>query len=124
MIRFLTFSLLLAMLWTTPSRSEPLTPSDFTILPKPKIGAFITGNYVFDRAATEAHYDETFAGRTATDVVAWMDANDRNFRFNSPSQLSFLVKERVLVFNFTIGLNLDFKDGVFDKATVWTHGVK
>lgn len=114
----------LALMPSFASGREPLTAADLVLVPEPSLYSLTFNSYAFDKAATEAHYNEVFAGQTAADIVRLLEENDIFVRYKSPTRIGFSIDRVMLVFTYGASLNVDFEDGVFVKAEVFSFGAK
>lgn len=101
-----------------------MTPDALQLLPEPRIAAFILGNYEFDPEATIEHYDQVFDGRSAEEVIRFLNETSHHIFYDAVDEISFIVKEKVTLFDYSAIVILKFKDGVFAKSDVTAWGVK
>ena len=103
---------------------EPLTAADLVLVPEPSLYGLMFNRYAFDKEGTEAHYNQVFSGRSAKDIVRLLEANDIFVRYKSPTRIGFSIDRVMLVFTYGASMNVDFEDGVFTKAEVFSFGAK
>jgi hypothetical protein len=100
------------------------SPSDLTYFPEPRLIDFLGSGYTVDRAATEAHYDRLFMGRTAVEVVRFLEGSGVHVFYPSENEISIDIAKRVVVFEYTVGLAFFFEDGIFQRSKVHGPGWK
>jgi len=101
-----------------------MSPSDLTYFPEPRLIDFFGGGYTVDRGATEAHYDRLFMGRTAAEVVRFLEGSGVSIFYPSENEISIDIAKRVVIFEYTVGLAFFFEDGIFQRSKVNGPGWK
>jgi hypothetical protein len=100
------------------------SPSDLTYFPEPRLIDFLGSGYTVDRAATEAHYDRLFMGRTAAEVISFLEESGHRVRYPAENEISIDITKRVVFFEYKVGLAIFFKDGIFQRSKVHGPGWK
>ncbi len=123
----LLFLLMLSGIFAAPVTlyaQTSMSPSDLTFFPEPKLRDFIASDYTVNRAATEAHYDLLFRGKTAAEVVSFLEGSGLHVFYPSDNEISVDIVKRVVFFEYTVGLAFYFKDGLFQRSKVHGPGLK
>jgi hypothetical protein len=100
------------------------SPSDLTYFPEPRLIDFLGSGYTVDRAATEAHHDRLFSGKTAAEVISFLEESGHRVRYPAENEISILIIKRVVFFEYKVGLVFFFEDGVFQRSKVRGTGWK
>lgn len=117
----LSFSIALA---ATTAWSEDLTPQELKLLPEPRLSSFLMGKYEFDERATIKHYNHIFSGRSATEIVNFLEKSGYHVFYDYNDEISFIVTSRVTFFDYSAIIILKFSDGLFREFDVTAWGVK
>ena len=123
----LALILLLAGLCTTPyplKAESQMSPSDLTYFPEPRLIDFLGSGYTVDRGATEAHYDRLFLGRTAAEVITFLEESGHRVRYPADNETFIVIVKRVVFFEYKVRISFFFDDGVFQRSKVGGAGWK
>ena len=102
---------------------EPMTEDDLKMIPEPTLGSVMSGKYEFDRQATRAHYDDLFQGKTAEEIVRFLEDRGIVVIYDTPDRISFFVERRLMMIEYSALVALYFKDGTFLRSDVTGSGV-
>lgn len=106
-------------------KGEDMNSNDLIIVPEPKLSRFVFGGYELDKAATVDHYDKLFSGKTAQEVIRFLEDMGQNVVYSKkPDEISIMLERLVTVFYYRVGLSFTFENGIFKKAEIWSSGVK
>lgn len=104
--------------------SKDLTSEDLTFFPKPNPLTSTPRNYELDEDATINYYDNIFEGKSATEIVRFLEGNGYYVFFYTKDELSFMVAERIMVvYSYEVTISLKFSDGVFQKSFIVGYGI-
>ena len=123
-IRRIFFIYLLILLSATSAWSDNLNPRDLRLIPEPRLSTFVFGNYQPDRQGTNEHYNQLFEGRSATEIVHFLEENGYYVFFPESSFLFFTVRKNVIFFDYSARVELEFNNGIFRSADVYGWGIK
>ena len=123
-IRRIFFIYLLILLSATSAWSDDLNPRDLRLIPEPRLSTFVFETYEFDQQATIDHYNQLFEGRSATEIVHFLESNGYNVRFTDRNTLQFTVRKNVTFFEYSAYFKLIFDNSVFRSADVYGWGIK
>lgn len=121
---FAIFVVLGWLVWTTSAWSDELRQSDLRLLPEPRLSTFLFRGYEPDREGTNAYYDSLFEGKSAEEIVRFLEANGYYVHFPADNELFFTVTRRVVFFDYSARVGLIFENGLFKKANVTGWGLK
>ena len=77
------------------------------------------------KAGTVEHYERMFEGRTAEDVVRFLEERGFHvFYYENPAEIGILLERLVTFFYYRVKINFAFEGGVFESARIGAHGVK
>ena len=100
------------------------SPSDLTYFPEPRLIDFLGSGYTVDDAATEAHYDRLFMGRTAAEVISFLEERGHPVRNPADNETFIVIVKRVVFFEYKVRLSFFFEDGLFQRSKVGGDGWK
>ena len=104
---------------------DNMNANDMIIVPEPKLSRFVFGGYELDKAGTVEHYERMFEGRTAEDVVRFLEERGFHvFYYENPAEIGILLERLVTFFYYRVKINFAFEGGVFESARIGAHGVK
>ena len=109
---------------TSAAWSDALIPRDLKLFPEPRLSTFLFGGYEFDKRATIEHYDQLFAGKTATEIVRFLEIHGYHIFYDSADEIGFYVINRVVFFDYSARIGLKFEDDIFLETDVVNWGVK
>lgn len=119
---FLVFFLMQSCV--TPIWSNDLNIQDLRLIPDPRLSTFVFGNYEPDRQATNEHYNRLFEGRSATEIIRFLEKNGYYVHFPDADALFFTVTKNVILFDYSARVELTFEGGIFSSANVTGWGIK
>lgn len=118
-------ALLCMMAVPVKAEDKTMTRDDLILVPEPTLSQYLFGGYELDSAATEAHYNALFAGKSAADIVAFLESDGFNVLFYDDSdRIGIIVRRLVNFFYYTAKLDFFFEEGQFVEAKVGATGVK
>ena len=101
-----------------------MSPSDLTYFPEPRLIDFLGSGYTVDDAATEAHYDRLFMGRTAAEVISFLEESGFHVFYPAENEILIVIIKRVVFFEYKVTLAFFFDEGVFQRSKVGGDGWK
>jgi len=107
------------------AEEHPVTRDRIILVSEPILSQRLVGGYDLDVAATKAHDNALFAGRSAADVIAFLENDGFTVLFFEDSdRIGVIVRRLVNVFYDTAKLVFFFEEGQFVEAKVGETGVK
>jgi len=120
-----SFIVYITLIITVPiTWSDTLTADDLKLFPEPRLATFLFGDYEFDKNMTTNYYNQLFLGKNAVQTIGFLKREGFKIFYKSEDTLSFLVAHKVVFFDYSVFIDLKFKEGTFDKANVHGWGVK
>jgi hypothetical protein len=103
--------------------TAPIT-GEIILVPEPSAWAVVFGGFQLDRGATTGYYDAMFRGRTAKEVILYLEAHGIRPEFVSDSKMEFMVERLVGFVYYRVAFFFRFEDGVYAGAEIWASGIK
>lgn len=115
----LIFILITSTLW-----SDTLSPRDLRLLPEPRFSTVLFGDYKPDQEATIAHYNKVFEGKSAAEIVWFLEDNGYYVFFDSATEIGFYIDKRLIFFEYSARVELEFENGIFKDSNLIGGGVR
>ncbi len=110
---------------SSSAKGNPMNADDLILIPEPTISRFVFGGYDLDKGATVDHYNKLFVGKTAQEVVVFLEGQGQHVSyFEDSNKISIMLERFVLFFYYRVGISFAFEDGMFEETEIWASGVK
>ncbi|MEO1778269.1 MAG: hypothetical protein AAFU63_05710 [Pseudomonadota bacterium] len=107
------------------AEEHPVTRDRIILVSEPMLSQRLVGDYDLDVAATKAHDNALFAGRSAADVIMFAENDGFTVLFYEDSdRIGIIVRRLVNIFYNTAKLVFFFDEWQFVEAKVGATGAK
>ncbi|OKH87071.1 hypothetical protein [Thalassospira sp. TSL5-1] len=88
----------------------------FIIIPEPRFP--VADDYSIDKKAMESYYTDIFKGKSASDIISFLDEHDVMYFFEGGNKIYFLVSKSFVPIpaRYSGDILIQFKDGYFEKV--------